>query len=584
MFKGEVVVTKNGETFGARKLPGNLEPLVKTNKETHRKLSATALANGCEVRGGFTTEQAELVVKNPTREAKEVSFFFQVVYQNSRDRDDIFQLTGGIFAETVPPGREVRKRVDILLDPNVSMPANYLKDLLVIRVSQDRLKELSDIPIDANRKMDIADRPVAITSQPTPGYAEQTSGPFGKFRSNAPFPLTPSESTKKSEESEAKGQDLNSEPKPRDGDGVGITPLKPATGPYVKIDHGYMVPYRETIPGSDVTFEMVPVPGGVYRLKPQDDSTNPTYPIPIEVKIDPFWIGRYEVTWAEYHQYCAMLDAFKRFERLGIRKVTSENQKDAVTIPSVLYDAALYYPEVADKKDWPKHPATAMTQYGARQYTKWLSKLTGEFYRLPSDVEWEYACRAGATTVYSFGDEADQLGNHAWYRHNSDQDTHPVGLKKPNKWGIYDLHGNVSEWVLDQFSEKYVGLRMAIAADRQPIHWPTRPHALTVRGGSWDSLPEDCRSVARVGSTVAWQELDFQLPPDPHWLASDNQRKIGFRIARPLNPPPAESQGKYWNANVRKLREAVREYTSNGYSCWGLVDPDLPSAIHQLDK
>ena len=244
----------------------------------------------------------------------------------------------------------------------------------------------------------------------------------------------------------------------------------------------------------------------------------------------------------------------------------------------------LYYPKVADKKDWPKHPATAMTQYGARQYTKWLSKLTGEFYRLPSDVEWEYACRAGSTTLYCFGDEADQLGNHAWYQHNSDHDTHPVGLKEPNKWGINDLHGNVSEWVLDQFSEKYVGLRMAIAAERQPVHWPTRPHALTVRGGSWDSSPEDCRSVARVGSSVDWQELDHKLPPDPHWLASDIQREIGFRIVRPLDPPPVESHGKYWNANVRKLREAVSEYTSNGYSCWGLVDPDLPSAIHQLDN
>lgn len=365
---------------------------------------------------------------------------------------------------------------------------------------------------------------------------------------------------------------------------VGISSTRPGKGPFVETEVGFMVPYTSKIPGTDIKFEMVPVPGGAYRLRPKDDPENPSYPLPIDVKIEPFWMGRYEVTWAEYDEFTGILEAFKAFERSGQRKVTSENQAGSVTVPCVLYEPSLYYPQTADKKDWPSHPAAGMTQYAARQYTKWLSKLSGDFYRLPSDVEWEYACRAGSSTSYSFGEETDQLGDYAWYRENSEDDTHPIGLKKSNDWGLHDMHGNVSEWVLDQFSEQHVGLRMAVSAGLPPIHWPTRPHERTVRGGSWNSWPTDCRTVSRFGSTVDWQEWDPQLPRDPHWLASDVQRQIGFRIARPLVAPPDSLQGKYWDANVRKLRDAVREYTSNGYSWRGLVDPDLPAAIQKLEE
>ena len=460
LFPGEVVLSMEGRGHKSKTLRGEVPLHLNTElsslKQTEKArkgiemFSATALVNGCEVTGDFTAEQAEIAVTNPTREAKDVTFYYQIVYQDSRERGDIFVIAGGKFESKLPPGRSELKRVDILPDPNRSAPLGHVKDTLAIRVSQERPGH-KDIPIVPGKKLDIAKQPITIATQATPGYSaaarpleklqdrlgpefparispikgkeksdskttrEETAatqiklleqaldlyklknGAYpstkeglealveqpadenlaknwsGYFLANEKLALDPWGNAFSYEFPGTRGgdrskpniwslgpdgkpntdddvnnwdnkpaqEDLKSEPKPRDGDGVGVTPLKPATGPYVKIDNGYMVPYRETIPGSDVTFEMVPVPGGVYRLIPQDDSTDPTYPIPIEVNIDPFWIGRYEVTWAEYHQYCAMLDAFKRFERLGIRKVTSENQKDAVTIPSVLYDAAL---------------------------------------------------------------------------------------------------------------------------------------------------------------------------------------------------------------------------------------------------
>lgn len=137
---------------------------------------------------------------------------------------------------------------------------------------------------------------------------------------------------------------------------VGISPTQPSKGPYVKTGRGYMVPYGTTIPGTRVSFDMVPVPGGTFRMRVQNGALKPDRDSEVEVTVGPFWIGRYEVTWAEYDPYCELLDPFARFEYLGIRKVTSDNRCDAVTAPSVIYDPQMYFPATADKEEWPGTP------------------------------------------------------------------------------------------------------------------------------------------------------------------------------------------------------------------------------------
>ncbi len=312
----------------------------------------------------------------------------------------------------------------------------------------------------------------------------------------------------------------------------GFSRIRPSQGPYVKTDSGYMVPYRATIPETNVSFEMVPIPGGTFRLRAPKAPLNPERASEVEVTIEPFWIGRYEVTWAEYNLYCDLLRSFRRFGRLGIRKVTGENQIDAVTAPSTIYGERSRFPTTVGKRGWTQHPAVSMTQYAARQYTKWLSKLTRDFYRLPSEAEWEHACRAGSTTSFSFGDDARKLASYAWYSGNSTDETQPIGLKKPNRWGLYDMHGNASEWVLDQYSETYDPLRKAIAAGKQPIHWPTRLHPRTTRGGSWKSDVDGCQSAARIGSSVDLHEEEAMIPPVPRgWpLTSSVRLDFGSRV------------------------------------------------------
>lgn len=349
--------------------------------------------------------------------------------------------------------------------------------------------------------------------------------------------------------------------------------------------HGYMIPYTAKIPGTDVTFQMVPIAGGEFWLGSpageagRHDSEGPR----VKFIVPPFWMGKHEVTWGEYHGYYDLNGVFKQFNRAGTRRVTKENRADIVTAPSMIYYSLGRMPEVRDKRTVPNYPAVSMTQYGAKQYTKWLSKLTGEFYRLPSEVEWEYACRAGSKTAYHFGDTARDLDKYAWHFGNANEQTHPVGGRKPNAWGLYDMHGNAAEWVLDQFDERgYKKLEKRVAARREPIRWPTELYPRTVRGGSWDSDPQACRSASRRASSIDWQELEAQIPTSPWWLASDMQSEIGFRIIRPIVPPPKKDHAKYWDTDIEALQEAIEDcVTQSARGAVGIVDPKLPDAIQR---
>jgi len=193
-------------------------------------------------------------------------------------------------------------------------------------------------------------------------------------------------------------------------------------------------------------------------------------------------------------------------------------------------------------------PAISMTQHAANKYCHWLSAKTGHFYRLPTEAGWEYACRAGTTTAYSFGDDPAQLEQYAWSEQNSDFKYQKVGKKKPNPWGLYDMHGNVAEWCLDQYEPSYEEFKDAVTTD--PWTRATKPYPHSVRGGSFDDEAAKLRSAARRFSDKSWKMRDPQLPKSIWWLT--DAQFLGFRIVRPLAVPSAEELQKYWTSGVEK--------------------------------
>ena len=350
-------------------------------------------------------------------------------------------------------------------------------------------------------------------------------------------------------------------------------------GPMVQVPGGWMVAYEETIPGTDVAFEMVPVPGGTFRMGSpagegdrDDADEGPTF----EVKVDPFWIGKCEVTWSEYRTYMSACDLFKALESAQVRAVTADNQADAVTAPSNLYDPTTTFSNGED----PLQPAVTMTQFAARQYTKWISGLTGRFHRLPTESEWEYACRAGTTTPWSCGDDAAGLEAVAWFADTSDETTHPVGGKAANAWGLHDMHGNVAEWVLDELVQGGYARQAALP---QPVPaalaavWPEHLSPRVVRGGAYYDEPGECRSAARRGSEdLAWKDVDPNLPKSPWWYTEEPALGVGMRVVRPLAVPEPAERGRWWDADIESIRADADDRILQGRGARGLVDPKLP--------
>ena len=196
------------------------------------------------------------------------------------------------------------------------------------------------------------------------------------------------------------------------------------------------------------------------------------------------------------------------------------------------------------------YPAISMTQHAANKYCQWLSAQTGQFYRLPTEAEWEYACRAGTTTAYSFGDDVAKIGQYAWYYDNSNEKYQKVGQKKPNPWGLHDMHGNVMEWTADKFMPDYFTQIKDSAIN--PFLRPDKLYPRSVRGGGWDDDAEQLRSAYRRGSTADWKQQDPQLPKSI-WYHTDAQW-LGFRIVRPLRTPTVEEMYFYWNSAANKIR------------------------------
>jgi len=152
----------------------------------------------------------------------------------------------------------------------------------------------------------------------------------------------------------------------------------------------------------------------------------------------------------------------------------------------------------------------------------WTCDFDADGYRLPTEAEWEYACRAGTTTDRCFG-PAHELARHAWFADNSGKTTHPVGGKAPNGWGLYDMYGNVAEWCGDFYDPN----AYRTAPERNP-RGPASGRLVVIRGGGWDARPDRCRSAARAGENPRFHDACFALDT------------IGFRCVRkaPAAPPP----------------------------------------------
>ncbi|MHA3775676.1 SUMF1/EgtB/PvdO family nonheme iron enzyme [Verrucomicrobiota bacterium sgz303538] len=303
-----------------------------------------------------------------------------------------------------------------------------------------------------------------------------------------------------------------------------------------------MQPYSTTIPGTEVAYEMVPIPGGKFKMGSSDSEAGrkPDEGPQHEVEVAPFWMGKCEVTWNEFELFMYPDEE---------KKIRSAKQLDPAL--NALTDASSRptqpYVEMSFGMGKDGYPAISMTQHAALKYCEWLSAKTGQFYRLPTEAEWEYAARGGTTTTYFWGDDPKQIGDYAWYGKNSDFKYQKVGKKKPNPYGLYDIIGNVVEWTMDQYDPGYYGKGQNV----NPWNKATKPYPHVARGGSWDDDDvTKLRVAARRASDPTWKIQDPQLPKSI-WYHTDAQF-LGFRVVRPLKTPTPEEMQAYWNSGVEK--------------------------------
>ncbi|WP_145855967.1 formylglycine-generating enzyme family protein [Pedobacter suwonensis] len=288
--------------------------------------------------------------------------------------------------------------------------------------------------------------------------------------------------------------------------------------------------YTQSINGTKLKFDMQAIPAGKFKMgsntgKPDEQPVH-------EVKLDAFWMGKHEVTW----------DIFEPFLYRDYEKQASTSaipaEVDAVTRPTKPYLDMTFGMGKANQ------PAVAMTQYNAIQFCKWLYMRTGVFYRLPTEAEWEYACKAGTESNYSFGNDASKLGDYAWYKDNSDNKTHQVGQKKPNPWGLFDMYGNVSEWTYDQYLPDFYSKSKDKMVEN-PVAIPDKLYPNVVRGGSYDETANNLTSTARLASDPSWKQLDPQIPKSNWWFPE--APFVGMRLVRPVKTPSKADIDAYYN-------------------------------------
>ena len=309
-----------------------------------------------------------------------------------------------------------------------------------------------------------------------------------------------------------------------------------------------MKAYTGTVPRShDAPFQMVPIPGGEFLMGSPATEKNrqPDEGPQVKVRIEPFWMGACEVTWDQFMPF--MLTPQPRWKDGTIKGEPGGTIADAVSGPTSPYTDMTF--GMGEKG----FPVISVTEHSALKYCQWLSAQTGHYYRLPTEAEWEYAARAGTTTTWFWGDDQAKLNDYAWTWENSAVEnvatTHPVGKKKPNPWGLYDIFGNVTEWTLDQYAPDWYAKAAAGELRTNPLHKPVLRYPRVVRGGSADDEEKWCRSASRRRSRAEWKIQDPQIPKSLWYLTS--AQFVGFRIVRPLQFPAAEEMDELWNLGAR---------------------------------
>jgi formylglycine-generating enzyme required for sulfatase activity len=322
--------------------------------------------------------------------------------------------------------------------------------------------------------------------------------------------------------------------------------------------------FTQKLAGSEVSFDMVAIPGGTVKIgSPDTEKKRKADEGPqVEVQIEPFYMGKHEVTWDLYNEF------LKNYNQLATVKdrpvIPIEKLADAVSYPTPIYDleAGPILQRMGGREG--KLPAVIMSHHAAKQFCKWLSAKTGRFYRLPTEAEWEYAARGGAATAYHFGDDGKKLEDYGWFVDNSpladgDPGYHEVGQKKPNQFGLYDMHGNVAEIVMDQHDAEWykkLAAKGGPVAWRDAIRWPDNQYPRIAKGGGYESEAEDCRVAFRQRITNAQNTRDPQEPKSPYWWTEGFS--IGFRLVSPVKEPTPEEKAKFWDIDNERVLDVIK--------------------------
>lgn len=298
--------------------------------------------------------------------------------------------------------------------------------------------------------------------------------------------------------------------------------------------------FTEKIPGTTVSFEMIALPGGEFRLgsPPSETYRQQDEGPQRQVRLSPFWMAKTEVTWDEYEAFIRQTAGEGRTED-QVRAGEQVSAVDGITGPT---------PPYGDPgQGWGRGglPAITMTYYAARKYCEWLSRVTGKHYRLPTEAEWEYACRAGTAGAYFFAGDPANFQQHRWLNQifgadtagintyvqflgNSGGKTHPPAAVQPNPFGLVHMLGNVWEFCADWYAPDSYRRYPEASAVLDPAG-PDSGVGRVIRGGSYKSDAAEVRAANRdFTRRTRWQMTDPQIPKSLWWY-SDNS-DVGFRV------------------------------------------------------